>query len=146
MTDKTDKKIMNVLMENSRLSYRQIARKANVSVATVMNRVNRLRGEGVIKKYTTELDYEKLGYDVEILVEMKIQKAYTFQMEKALLMNPNVYAIYSLSGDFDLALLAKFHDRRQLNNFIKKLQEYEFVERTHTRFILKTFKEEFVKV
>ena len=44
--DETDKKLVNLLLDNARLSYRQLAKKAGVSVATVMNRVKRLEKEG----------------------------------------------------------------------------------------------------
>ena len=72
--DETDKKIMRVLVDNSKLSLREIAKEVGVSVATVMHRVNRLEKQGVIKKYTTILDYDKIGYDVEVLIEVRISK------------------------------------------------------------------------
>ena len=56
--DETDKKILNVLVNNSRLSFRQIAKKVNVSVATVMHHIHKLEKENVIERYTTKLDYE----------------------------------------------------------------------------------------
>ena len=43
--DETDKKIIRVLVENARLSYREIAKKVGVSVATIMHRVNALEDE-----------------------------------------------------------------------------------------------------
>ena len=72
--DDKDKRILNALLRNSKLSLREIAKIADVSVATVMNRVNRLEKEGIIKKYSTILDYEKLGFDVEVLIEIRISK------------------------------------------------------------------------
>ena len=48
--DELDKNILNALIDNSRLSYRQIAKKLGVSVATVMHRVNILEKEKVIKR------------------------------------------------------------------------------------------------
>ena len=53
----TDRKIVGVLLENSRLSLRQISKKVDVSVATVMHHINRLEREGIIKKYTSKIDY-----------------------------------------------------------------------------------------
>ena len=62
--DKTDRDILNALLDNSRLSYRQIAVKIGVSVATVLKRVKALEDAGIIRKYTALLDYEKLGFYV----------------------------------------------------------------------------------
>ena len=62
--DQTDKKIIAVLNDNSRLPFREIAQRVGVSVATALNRVRQLEKDGVIRKYTVSLDYEKLGYDI----------------------------------------------------------------------------------
>ena len=56
--DETDKRILNAVIENSRLSLRQIAKKLGVSVATVMHRMNKLEDEKMIKKYN-DLIYNK---------------------------------------------------------------------------------------
>ena len=140
--DNTDKKIMNVLSDNSRLSLRQIAVKIKVSVATVMHRLNRLENEGLLKKYTTKIDYEKIGYDVEVMIEMRISKGRLLDVEKKIAVHPNVFAVYDVTGAFDAVILARFRNRRQMDNFLKNIQTYEFVERTETKLILKTIKEE----
>jgi len=139
--DNVDKEIINTLITDSTLSYREIAKKVKVSVATVMNRVNKLKKEGIIKRYTTIIDYEKIGFDVEVLVEIRISKGKLFQVEKEIATHKNVFAVYDLTGDFDAAILARFKNRRQMDNFLKKIQTYDFVERTNTRLILNTIKE-----
>lgn len=140
--EQTDKKILNILMENSRLSLRQIAKKADVSVATVMHHIKKLERENIIKKYTTKLDYERIGYDVEVMIEIRISKGKLFEVEKKIAMHPNIFAVYDITGAFDAVVLARFPTRRQMDNFLKKLQTYEFVERTETKLILNTIKEE----
>jgi len=144
--DEIDKKVLNALIENSKLSLREIAKKADVSVATAMHRVNNLEKEGIIKKYTTLVDYPKLGYDVEVLIEVRISKGKLFQVEKEIAHHPNVFAVYDLTGDFDAGILARFKNRRQMDTFLKKIQTYDFVERTNTRMILNTIKEKQVEV
>lgn len=144
--DNTDRKILNVLLDNSRLSYRQIAKKIDVSVATVMNRVNQLEKQKIIKNYTTRIDYERIGYDIEVIFEIRIAKGKLFEVEEKIANNPNVFAVYDTTGDFDAAILARFKNRRQMDNFLKKLQTYPFVERTMTKVILNTIKEKYVSI
>lgn len=146
MLDKVDIDIINTLIADSTLSYREIAKKVNVSVATVMNRVNRLKKESIMKRFTTIVDYDKLGFDVEVLIEIRISKGKLFQVEKEIAHHPNVFAVYDLTGDFDAAILARFKNRRQMDNFLKKIQTYDFVERTNTRLILNTIKEKQIEV
>jgi Lrp/AsnC family transcriptional regulator for asnA, asnC and gidA len=144
--EETDKKILNILIDNSRLSLRQIAKKADVSVATVMNHIKKLEKEKIIRKYTAMFDYEKIGYDVEVIIDIRISKGKLFEVEKKIASHPNVFAIYDTTGDFDASILARFQTRRKMNNFLKKIQTYEFVERTYTKIILKTMKEENISI
>jgi len=62
--DKTDVKILKTLLENARLSNRQIAKKVNVSVGTVISKIKKMEIEGIINGYSATLDYEGLGYEL----------------------------------------------------------------------------------
>jgi Lrp/AsnC family transcriptional regulator, regulator for asnA, asnC and gidA len=141
-----DKKILNVLVENSRLSYRQIAKKVGVSVATVMHHVKRLEKEKIIKGYTLSLDYDKLGFDVQVIVDLRISKGKLYQVENKIAIHPNVFAIYDNTGPFDATIVAKFKSRKAMDNFLKEIQSFDFVERTETKLILSTIKEKDMKV
>jgi DNA-binding Lrp family transcriptional regulator len=142
--DETDTRIINVLIGDSRLSLREIAKKTNVSVATVMHRIRKLEREKIIKKYTTNIDYEKAGYDIEAIIEIRISKGKLFEVEKKIANNSNVFAIYDITGNFDAVLMTRFKSRRQMDSFLKKIQTYEFIERTETKLVLNTIKEDTV--
>ncbi len=144
--EKTDKKILNVVVENSRLSLREIAKKIDVSVATVMHHLKKMEKEKIIKGYTARLDYEKCGYDIEVVIEVKVSKGKLFDVEKKIAMHPNVFAVYDVTGPIDVVIIARFETRRQMDNFLKKIQTYEFVEGTDTKLVLNTIKEENISV
>ncbi len=143
--DETDRKILNVLLSDSRLSYRSIASTVGVSVATIINRVRTLEREGVIKGYTAVVDYEKLDYDLDAIINMKISKGKLFEVEKRIATNPSVVAVFDVTGDFDSTIIAKFRNRRALDSFLKKVQAYEFVEATNTTLVLNTIKNSQIK-
>lgn len=145
MPDETDRKLLETLLADSRLSYRRIASRIGVSVATVMKRIKRLEKEGIIKGYTAALDYEKLGYDIDAIISMKISKGKLFEVENKIAHHPAVAAVYDITGDFDCTLVAKFRNRRALDSFLKKIQTYEFVEGTNTALILNTIKDSQIK-
>ncbi|MBI2675470.1 MAG: Lrp/AsnC family transcriptional regulator [Candidatus Aenigmarchaeota archaeon] len=139
--DKTDKNIINMLAKDGRLSYRKISQKAGVSVVTVMNRVRRLEKGGIIKGYSVVMDYPSLGYDLEALIEVRVSKGKLFDVENLIAARRNVFSVYDVTGNFDVAIVAKFQNRRQLDEFVKYLQTIPNVTRTHTRLILNTVKE-----
>ena len=144
--DETDQKIIDSLVENSKLSYRQIAKKLMISAATVMHRVQRLEAIGIIKKYTVNLDYEKLGFDIAVCIDIRVAKGKLFEVERQIAKLPNAQAVYDITGAFDAIVIAKFHNRKELDTFVKKIQTYDFVERTETRLVLNTIKEGTVQI
>jgi DNA-binding Lrp family transcriptional regulator len=62
--DEIDLAILGELIEDARRSYREIAKRLNISVGTVAARVKRMEALGVIKGYSAMVDYEKLGYEL----------------------------------------------------------------------------------
>ena len=95
----------------------------------------------VIKKYTVILDYEQMGYGIEVIFEVRISKGKLFEVEQKIAHHPNVIAVYDITGDFDSVIIARFPNRRKMDEFLKKMQTYSFVERTYTKVILNTIKE-----
>lgn len=144
--DNKDKAILNVLLENGRLSYREIAKKVGVSVATVMHRVDALQHNKVIKKYTAALDYEKLGYDITVIIEVQVSKGKLEQVEKKISKHPNVMAVYDVTGAFDIIIISKFKNRKAMDAFLKLIQTYDFVLRTNTQLVLNSMKEGWIEV
>ncbi len=144
--DNKDSRIINVLLKNSRLSYRRIAKKSGMSVATVLNRIKSMEKEKIIKGYSAVLDYDKIGYDIHVLIDMRISKGKLFDVEKKVATHPNVLAVYDHTGRSDATLLARFKNKKSMDVFLKNLQTYDFVEKTETRLILNTLKEQSMTV
>ena len=144
--DDLDLKILNILIDNSKQSFRKIASRLGVSAATVLNRIGRMEKEGVIKKYSAMLDYEKLGYDISAIIDVRVSKGKLFEVEGRIAHHPNVQAVFDITGSFDSMIIANFKTRRDLDKFLKKIQAYDFVERTETKLILNRVKEEHIKV
>jgi DNA-binding Lrp family transcriptional regulator len=144
--DDLDLKILNLLLSNGKLSYRKLAQRLGVSTATIMARVNRLEKTGAVRKYSAVLDYEKLGYDVSVIIDVRVSKGKLFEVEKRIATHPNVRAVFDVTGAFDTLILANFKSRKDLDHFLKKIQTYDFVERTETKLILNRVKDEHIKV
>ena len=141
--DELDRRILAELSENSRRSYRQMARRLAVATGTVVKRVKRLEAEGVIRKYTVSVDHEKLGYELTVVTEIVVSKGKLLQMEEEIAKMPMTCAVYDVTGLTDAVIIAKFRGRDELSRFTKNLLSMPFVERTNTRLVLTTVKEDF---
>lgn len=142
MLDQTDVKILENLLKDGRLSGRQMARKIGVSVGTVIAKIRRMEQSGLIKGYSAILDHERLGYELTVVTEITVSKGKLLEMEKEIGKNPNVCAVYDVTGSIDAIAVAKFKNRRELSEFTKGLLAMPFIERTDTHVVLTTVKED----
>lgn len=134
--DEIDKKIVNLMIFDGDITNRDLSLRCNIALGTVNNRIKKLKKLGIIKKKTIIVDYEKLGYMIEVLIDLDIKKGKYQEVAKKLLLDLNVFMVLDLTGDYDAEILARFHTKRQLDTFIKKLQQDPSVEDTRTRLIL----------
>jgi len=141
--DETDIKILHQILSDGRSSYRKIAEQIGVSPPTVLNRIQKLETNHVIKSYSAILDHEKLGYDLTAIIEVTAVKGKITEVEKHISKFPNVCAVYDITGLTDMLIVAKFRNRRELSDFVKKDLALPFVERTNSHMVLVTVKEDF---
>lgn len=141
--DGTDVKILKKLLSDARTSYRKLAEEIGVSPPTVLARVDKLESDGIIKGYSALLDHEKLGYDLTAIIEITAAKGKIVEIERQIAKFPNVCAVYDITGLSDMVVVAKFKHRKELSNFVKKDLSLPYVERTNTRVVLITVKEDF---
>ena len=141
--DETDVKILKKLLSEARMSYRKVAEEIGVSPPTVLARVEKMENDGIIRSYTALLDHEKLGYDLTAIIEITATKGKIVDLERQIAKFPNVCAVYDITGLTDMMVVAKFKNRKELSNFVKKDLALPYVDRTNTHLVLITVKEDF---
>jgi DNA-binding Lrp family transcriptional regulator len=141
--DEIDKKLLAELLINSNRSSRELARAIGVSAATVINHVQRLESAGIITDYTVMLDFERLGFELTVIMEVTVSRGKLLETQEEIAKLPYVCAVYDVTGEIDSIVVAKFRNRRELSEFPKDLLGMEFVERTNTHVVLNTVKEDF---
>jgi DNA-binding Lrp family transcriptional regulator len=125
------------------MSYRKIADEIGVSPPTVLSRVQKLERDKIIKSYSVVLNHEKLGYDLTSIIEVTAVKGKITEVEKHISKFSNVCAVYDITGLTDMIIVAKFKNREELSNFVKKELSLPYIDRTNTHVVLITVKEDF---
>ena len=118
--DVLDMKIIQCLTEDARSTYKAIAGEAGVSEVTVKNRIDKLKESGIISRFTTVLDYYKLGRAIKAFIGLKIQPSKLQDIVEHLKENPDVHVLYRTSGDVDLFLEVILEKMEDLNTFLER--------------------------
>ena len=140
-----EKKIVNILTEDARISHKKIAAMLSVSEEEVTAAVEVLERDGVIVKYTAIINSEKIDdMLVEALIEVKVtpkQKEGFDGIAKKIATFPEVKAVYLMSGAYDLAVLIEDKTLQQVARFVsERISTFDGVISTATHFILKKYK------
>lgn len=138
--DDIEKSILNVLQENSRLSFRKIAEKIGVTAATVSARVEDLERKGIIKKYTVLLDYDKLG-KVTLLVTVDVDLSKIDAIFQELVELPQVCCVLRVTGACDLVVLLRCDGHRGARRVLDTIQSMEGVRNVASQIVLETILE-----
>ncbi len=140
--DEIDKEILRMLMENARTPFKDMAEKVGKAPATVKNRIEKMQNMGIIKAYVPLLDYKFFGYMHTTLIMLLAKPGKLDVIEDMVKNEKNVIAAYETTGEFDLAIIARFRSEEEISAFVRKLLESGYVERTITSMVLKTVKED----
>ena len=141
--DDTDKKIITEYLKDARVSYREVAKRLQLAVGTVLTRTKKLENDGIIESYSAVLNHDKLGYEIIAISEITVSKGKLTEVENAIAKLSPTCAVYDVTGENDVIIISKFKSRDEMSDFTKKLLSMSNVERTNSRIVLNTIKEDF---
>ena len=141
MLDEIDKKIIKVLQDDARTSLRKISELVKVSLGTVSNRVKRTERNGVIKGYSVILDPDQIGWELNVVIGLRIQKGRLIEIQERIAKDSRVHGVYDVTGDFDSMVIARAKNRKDLDDLSKNVLSIDGVERSITHLVLNTVKE-----
>jgi Lrp/AsnC family transcriptional regulator for asnA, asnC and gidA len=142
LVDELEKKVVRALNQNSRKSFREIAKEIGTSAPVVISKIKRLEEAGAIKGYIPILDPEYFGYTLMAVVALRISHGKLIEAQERIAEDPRVMAIYDVTGDWDSIVIAYFKSREDLDSFIKRILAQKYVDRTVTHIVLNVVKEE----
>lgn len=142
MIDDLDRKIIRVLNQNARKSFREIAKDVGTSVTAVIHRIKKFENSGVIKGYIPIVDPQYFGLDLIAIIALRISRGKLLESQGEIAKDSRVMAVYDITGEWDSLVIGYFKGREDLNEFIKNLLLKKHVERSVTHIVLNVVKEE----
>lgn len=121
MVDSIDKKLLEILKENARLSFADLGRKINLSPSAVRERVQKMEDIGVIKKYSIQIDNQKIGYDIEAFILLKVFQGQLKHVIQQITKFPQVTEAHRITGSQNIHLKVVLKNQLELQNLIDQL-------------------------
>ena len=135
--DDNDKVIIEMLRENARSSLRDIAKVVDMSPSSVRNRIEKLLERGLIKRFTIDVDYRKMGYEIQVIVLITSRPGSSESLYKSLQKFEQISKVYWTSGPANFVCLVRVHDMNELSIFLTtQLERLEGVERVESMFLM----------
>jgi Lrp/AsnC family leucine-responsive transcriptional regulator len=146
--DRFDLAILRELLADSRKTLQEIGAAVSLSPTTCWSRIKRLEAEGVIKRYTADLDRTKLGWQDTVIVQLTLDShtdEALYQFGKTLATIPEVMEAYLISGDYDYFIRIAVKNTRDYERLLReKLYKIPGIRHSKSSFVLRVIKDEHV--
>lgn len=144
--DETDYAIIRALTEDSRLSVRELATRVHRSATPVFERLKRMESEGIIKRYTIDVDPEALGRGFTVFCNVKLDRINSeihYDFAGAVKEMPEVTECYNVSGSFDYMLKVEVPDMKSYRAFVtERLGRLSMLSSVQSVFVMEQIKSE----
>jgi len=141
MLDSIDVKILEMLEDDGRESFTQIARKLKVTEATIRKRISALQEEGVIKKFTIKIDPSKLGLNTVAIIGVDIEPMKLLAVAQKLCNFKEVKCVATSTGDHMVMIEVWTKNGRELANLIsERIETIEGVKKMCPALVLERLK------
>ena len=132
--DNLDLEILEILTQNSKVSYAEIAKKLIVSPGTIHVRLKKMENAGVIKGSVLKVDYRKLGYDLTAFIGIYLKSSSDYQhaLQELKKINEVVEAHFT-TGSYSIYIKLIARNTDHMHEILtKKIQKIGDIQRTET--------------
>lgn len=148
--DKFDLAILRELLADSRRTLQEIGDAVKLAPTTCWSRIKRMQAEGVIRKYSVEIDRSLLGYKETVIVQLTLAShsdETLYQFGRLLADIPEVLDAYLVSGDYDYYIRIAVKDTRDYERLLReRLYKIPGIQHSKSSFVLRVLKDGSVPV
>jgi DNA-binding Lrp family transcriptional regulator len=138
--DDTDRKLIGLLRENARLPIASLATILGVSRATVQNRLDRLLRDGIVAGFTIRLRPDANPASVRAIMMIGIEGERSEHILKTLRGHPEVAAIYTTNGRWDLVIEIETDNLNAFDRALRRIRETKGIANSETSLLLSAHK------
>jgi len=138
--DEIDRTILEMLLLDSRTPLAHISREVGISSPAIRERINKLKHEGIIKGFSTIIDYKKLGLGLTAFIGLSMDDSRCCQEDvfSELENMPRVLEAHFTNGEEDILVKIVTENTETLVELLGQMNAIDGVNRTKTMISLKT--------
>ncbi|VVC03330.1 putative HTH-type transcriptional regulator [Candidatus Bilamarchaeum dharawalense] len=141
-TDELDRKILSVLIENSKTQLKQLSRSFRIHPNTLLQRLKKLEQAKILMKYTAVVDFTKIDKRMQALMFLDVDMTKSWEDAlRPLAKMPEVVSFLLITGEHDVLIIARVKNELHLGNLMRKFQATKVVKKTTTHLIVDTYRE-----
>lgn len=143
MIDEIDRKILNILQQNARVSNVQIAREVGMAPSAILERIRKLESRGVIRGYEAKIDPEALGLNLLAYVYVRSDELVGEEVTgQGLAELPEVQEVHHIAGEDCYLVKVRTTDAKALSHLLRgRFGAIPAVRSTRTTVVLDTLRD-----
>ena len=143
--DSVDIRLLKILTEDARTPLRKMGREVGLSTSGVRRRIKQLEREGLIKRFSVDIDAKKYGFGVTAFVSVDADSRSLRELTRSLARRHEVCELHQTTGGHDLMLKVRAKDVDSLKKFVDEhIQSLDSVKSVRTTLAMETIKETLV--
>lgn len=118
--DNTDKEILELLQNNSKITFKEIGEKLEMAASTIHHRVKKLEKKGIIQNYTINIDPFKVGHGTIAILGLSVDPLKMKQVVEELAKFEQIQLVVTTSGDHDIVIQMMAENDKKLWRFVNE--------------------------
>ncbi|MEM4662939.1 MAG: Lrp/AsnC family transcriptional regulator [Candidatus Diapherotrites archaeon] len=138
--DRIEVLILKKLLEDGRASYKAIAKEAQLTDVAIRKRVDSLKRRGIIKAIRAEINYEILGFEKPVYIQLRTEVSKTKDILKRIESFEHVLEIHQVLGEYNLLVKVVLPDLSAVKEFVERIGAIDGVLDMKTLIVLEEIK------
>ncbi len=141
MFPKKDLLILSSLRQNARISLTNMSKKTKIPISTIFDRL-KTHEKSIIKKHTSLIDFEKLGFNTRANICFKVDKEKRGAFREYLVRHQNINSVFKINNGYDFLVEAIFKHIKDMENFLEAIEERFDVRERKVYYLIEDIKRE----
>ncbi|MFA6090110.1 MAG: Lrp/AsnC family transcriptional regulator, partial [Candidatus Woesearchaeota archaeon] len=116
--------ILGHFRNDARISLTKLSKITKVPVSTIFDKIKEYKKTNLIRKYTSLIDFKKLGYEIRTQMLISASKDSKDELQKFFINHPRVNNVFRINNGFDFLVESIFKDMQELDEFTRLIDEF----------------------